>query len=214
MLLDLITVAVLAFVGVRLVGAARLSVRSAAARARVRVVLAGLRPRHFLRAPLVLAAVLGASVVLLQVPLLDIGWWSAIGGVGNPVAGSTTRTAGTALEWLIPLVFVILLVPALPLFAESEERAFRLGCERWSWPKRVERAVVFGLAHAVIGIPIGVALALGLGGAYFQWCYLRGYRRGGVEAAVLESTRAHLAYNLEIVLLLLLALALTIAGVE
>ena len=36
---------------------------------------------------------------------------------------------GTTLEWLIPLVFIVLLIPALPLFALREEELFRLGAE-------------------------------------------------------------------------------------
>ena len=69
-----------------------------------------------------------------------------------------------------------MLLPAIPLFALAEERTFRRGCEQWSWPRRVRRTVEFGLAHALIGIPIGVALALSCGGAYFMAVYLRAYR--------------------------------------
>lgn len=213
MLLDLVTVAVLAFVGVRLLGAARISLWSVPGRARVMRLLGAVRPRHLVLAPLVLTAVVATAALLVQVPVLDLGWWSAIGGLGNPVTGSTERTAGTVLEWVLPLAFVTLLLPGLPLFAEAEERAFRFGCERWSWPRRVERAITFGLVHAVIGIPIGVALALSIGGGYFQWCYLRGHRRGGPEAGLLESTGAHLAYNGLIVGLLLVVIVLTGLGV-
>ena len=59
----------------------------------------------------------------------------------------------------------------------------------------------FGLIHLIMGIPIAVALALSIGGWYFQWAYLRGYRQGGREAGVLESTRSHLAYNLVVLVL-------------
>ena len=84
--------------------------------------------------PIVLTLVIVAASVLMMVPGLDWGWWSAIGGDGNPVFGSTESTAGTAWEWLIPLVFVALLMPALPLFAHAEERMFRTGAEHWSAP--------------------------------------------------------------------------------
>ena len=144
-----------------------------------------------------LSGVIVAAVAFLAVPPLRFGWWTALGGLGNPVTGTTDQTTGTALEWLVPLVFIVLLVPALPLFAFREEELFRLGAEDWSGWQRALKAVQFGLVHAVIGIPIGVALALSLGGAYFQWAYLRGYRASGGDqrAAVLESTRAHTAYN-------------------
>ena len=54
----------------------------------------------------------------------------------------------------------------------------------------------FGLIHALIGIPIGTALALSIGGAYFMNVYLRSYRSTQSTAeATLESARAHTAYN-------------------
>lgn len=212
-LLDLATVAVLAFVGVRLAGAAGFAVRRGPGRARALAIVGGIRWRHVAPVPLVLAAVLAAAVALVQVPLLSFGWWTALGGVGNPVTGGTERTLGTALEWLVPLVFLTLLLPALPLFAYREEEIFRQGCEHWSAGRRVAKAVWFGLVHAVIGIPIGVALALSIGGGYFQWCYLRGYRAGGTQrAALLESARAHTAYNATIVALVLVSVVLLAAG--
>ena len=196
--LDLVTVAVLAFVGSRLVGGVQQLGRPVV-RDHVLAIVRGLRPRHFLMAPVVFAAVVSAAIALLQVPGLDFGWWTAIGGLGNPVTGTTGQTQGTPLEWIIPTVFLVLLVPALPLFAEREEQMFRAGAEHWSWARRIRRGVEFGLVHALIGIPIGVALALSIGGWYFTWRYLKG--------GLMESTRAHLAYNLEVVALVIVALA-------
>ena len=115
----------------------------------------------------VLAVIIIAAFAAVQVPGLDIGWWSLLGGIGNPVTGSTERTVGTAAEWLVPLVFLGLLLPALPLFAEREEQWFRLGAERRTWLQRRQRDLMFGLMHALVGIPIGVALVLAIGGAYF-----------------------------------------------
>jgi hypothetical protein len=68
--------------------------------------------------------------------------------------------------------------------------------------------VQFGMVHCLIGIPIGVGMALSIGGGYFTWCYLRGYRATESEAAgVTESTRAHLAYNLSVFAIIGVALA-------
>jgi hypothetical protein len=208
---DALTVAVLALVAVRLVSADRVAL-SAGGRARTAAIVRSLRPRHFLLAPPVLALVVAAVVVLTAVPGLDVGWWTAVGGIGNPVTGSTEQTTGTALEWLVPAVFLALLAPALPLFAESEERIFRAGSERRSWAGRAGRAVLFGLAHAIVGIPIGAALALSIGGAYFTWAYLRGHRRGGPAAGLRESTCAHVAYNAEVLAVVLLGLVATALG--
>ena len=206
MYLDVLTFVILAFVGVRLVDATRRVATTAAIRRRWWQIVRGLRLHHFLLAAPILATVVAAVVVLMQLPLLDFGWWSAIGGGGNPVFGVTDTTAGTPWERVIPLVFITILIPALPLFAEREEVMFRLGAESWSFPRRTWKGVKFGLIHALVGIPIGAALAISIGGWYFTWAYLRGYRRGGREVGLLESTRSHLAYNA-------IAVALVVAAI-
>jgi hypothetical protein len=208
-LLDLATVAVLAFIGFRLVEASRYATTRHARRHSVEI-LRGLRPHHFVLAVPVLGLVVAAFALLLLIPGMSFGWFTAIGGEGNPVFGSSESTAGTPLEVIIPIVFMALLIPALPLLVEREEYLFRRGSEHRSTAARVWRGVVFGLVHAVIGIPIGAALALSIGGWYFTWVYLRGYRAGGPEAALLESTRSHLAYNAIIVTLVLVGI---VAGV-
>lgn len=207
-----LTVGVLAFVGFRLVGGVRYSLSGDGKVLVVRIVR-GLRWRHVWPAPLVLVAVVIVASALMLVPGLDWGWWTALGGIGNPVTGGTDETAGTALEWLIPLAFVALLIPALPLFAFAEERMFRGGAERWSAKRRAAKTLQFGLMHALIGIPIGAALALSIGGAYFLAVYLRAYRTSHNSAvATLESARAHVAYNGIIVVLVTLLAVLTATG--
>jgi hypothetical protein len=206
MFLDLVTVAVLALVGTRVIGGVRRAYSGEQRRHTVAIVR-GLRMRHFLLAIPVFVLVIVAASLLIQLPVLSFGWWTAIGGIGNPVTGSTERTQGTVLEWLIPIVFLLVLLPALPFFAEREERAFRLGAEARTPLQRRWQDLKFGLIHAIVGIPIGVALALSIGGAYFTWCYLRGFRRNDDSraAALAESTRAHLAYNLSIITVVLVA---------
>jgi hypothetical protein len=204
--LDLLTVAVLAFVGFRLADAARQTV---SARGQVRTLVAGLRPRHFLRAVPVLAGVLAVATPLIAIPGLDFGWWTAIGGEGNPVVGVGRKSATPgALETVIPIIFVTLLLIGLPLLVEGEEWVFRKGAQYRSRAANARRAVLFGLVHALVGIPIGVALALSVGGFYFTWAYLRVWRAtGSEEAALAESTRSHLAYNLVIAGIVIVALA-------
>ncbi len=204
--LDILTFAVLAFFGSRLIVSFRRSL-AAGARQRSLELVRGLRLRHFLPVPIVIAAVVGAAIGLTSIPPLDFGWWTAIGGQGNPAFGVTDRTVGTPLELIVPILFVFLLVPALPLLVEREEYAFRLDAEQWSTPKRIAKAVLFGLVHALIGIPIGVALALSIGGAYFTIAYLRRFRAtGSRREALAESTRCHLAYNASIIALVVLVL--------
>lgn len=213
MLIDLLTVVVLALVAYRLVGAARVAA-SGPGRSRVVTVVRGIRWRHVWPIPFVLAAVLAvAFAVFTFVPYSTFGWWTLIGGEGNPVFGQTERTAGSVLEWLVPLVFVVLLLPALPLFAQREEELFRLGAEVQSRRQRLWRSLKFGMVHAVVGIPVGAAFALSIGGVYFTHCYLRAYRRHASRSeAVLESTRAHTAYNAAIVALLLTIVVTTAVG--
>jgi hypothetical protein len=196
---NVLSVVVLAAVGLRLVQAVSLS-RSQRGRSLSRQIWTGLRWRHIWPVPFVLAGVLIVAVPLLYVPVLRWGWWSAIGGDGNPVFGSSSTTTGTVWAWLIPLIFMALVLVALPLFANAEERMFRMGAQHWSMRRRVIKVLQFGLIHAVIGIPIGVAMALSVGGAYFMAVYLRSYARtGSTNEATIESTRAHTAYNAMII---------------
>ena len=196
---NVLSVVVLAVVGLRLVQAVTLS-RSPRGRSLSRQIWTGLRWRHIWPVPFVLAGVLLVAIPLLYVPVLRWGWWSALGGDGNPVFGSSNTTTGTVWAWLIPLIFIVLVLLALPLFANAEERMFRMGAQHWSTRQRVIKVLKFGLIHAVIGIPIGVALALSVGGAYFMAVYLRSYARtGSANEATLESTRAHTAYNAAII---------------
>lgn len=207
-----LSVAVLGFMGFRLIGGLRVA-RSGRGRLVVLAVRSRIGWRHVWPVPIVLALVLVAATALMAVPGLDWGWWSALGGAGNPVFGSTDTTAGTPLEWVVPLVFLGLLVPALPLFANAEERMFRQGAEEWTTWHRIMRTVQFGLVHALIGIPVGAAIALSLGGAYFMLVYLRSFRRtGSVQEATLESTTAHTVYNGVIIGIVIIALVLTALG--
>lgn len=204
---NVLSVVVLAVVGLRLVQAVTIS-RSSHGRSLSREIWTRIRWRHLWPVPFVLAGVLLVAIPLLMVPPLRWGWWSALGGSGNPIFGSSTTTSGTVWAWLIPLLFMPLVVLALPLFANAEERMFRSGAQRWSPRRRALKVLQFGAIHALIGIPIGVALALSVGGAYFMAVYLHAYAlTGSAEQATLESTRAHTAYNALIIITVAVAVA-------
>lgn len=201
--LDLLMVAVLAVVGVRLFEAARTSV---GAHRKTLGVVQGLRSRHFLRAIPVVALIVSTAWALIQLPVLSFGWWSMIGGEGNPVVGVTEKDYGI-VSVVVPLFFIGLLIVGMPLLVAREEWGFRRGAEARGTAVNLGRSLVFGLAHAVIGIPIGAALALSIGGLYLTWCYLEGWKETRSQTgALLESTRAHLAYNLTIITLVLVSL--------
>jgi hypothetical protein len=201
--LDLLTVAVLAVVGVRLFEAARTSV---GARRKTLGVVQGLRWRHFAGAIPIVVLIVATAWMLIQLPVLSFGWWSMIGGEGNPVVGVTEKDYGI-VSVVIPLFFIGLLIVGMPLLVAREEWVFRRGAEKRGTAANLGRSVVFGLAHAVIGIPIGAALALSIGGLYLTWSYLEGWKETRSQTgALLESTRAHLAYNLTIITLVLASL--------
>jgi hypothetical protein len=204
---NVLSVVVLAVVGLRLVQAVTIS-RSSHGRSLSREIWTRIRWRHLWPVPFVLVGVLLVAIPLLMVPPLRWGWWSALGGSGNPIFGSSTTTSGTVWAWLIPLLFMALVVLALPLFANAEERMFRSGAQRWSPRRRVLKVLQFGAIHALIGIPIAVALALSVGGAYFMAVYLHAYAlTGSAQEATLESTRAHTAYNALIIVTVAIAVA-------
>ncbi len=85
----------------------------------------------------------------------------------------------------IGIVFGVFLLMALPLFAFEEEMMFRNGTK--DWKQGAKRSLVFGLVHCIVGVPIFVGLAIGVGGMWFTLQYFK----GGVE----RSTTYHLAYN-------------------
>jgi hypothetical protein len=207
-IIDLLTVAVLAVVGVRLFEAARTSVE---AHSKTLAVVRGLRWRHFARSVPIVVLIVLTAWVLIQLPVLSFGWWSMIGGEGNPVVGVTERDYGI-VSVVIPLFFIGLLIVGLPLLVSREEWVFRKGAERRGTANNVARSLVFGAAHAVVGIPIGAALALSIGGLYLTGCYLEGWRDTRSQTgALMESTRAHLAYNLTIIALVLVSLVVLLA---
>jgi hypothetical protein len=193
--IDVVALAVSAVIGVRLVVIV-CSLLGSPARDRMMGHWSQLRWRHALPVPFVLAAVAGTAGALWLIPPLRIGWWSLIGGQGSAVFGASDTSMSTWWGRLIPLVFIALIAAALPMLAESEERMFRLGAEHWSWGKRVNKTLQFGLIHLIVGVPIAVALALAVGGAYFLWRYLWMWNHSFNRVRSLdESTRAHLAYN-------------------
>ena len=81
---DLLTLAVLALVGARLASSAHHVATTGAARRRIVEIGRGLRLHHFLFVPPVLALVLVVATALIQLPVLSFGWWTALGGQGNP----------------------------------------------------------------------------------------------------------------------------------
>jgi hypothetical protein len=165
------------------------------------IVVRGIRPRHFLIASIILPCTLAAVVLLLAGDtFLRWGWWSALGGEGNVIFGQARPSGEMVSDLILPLLILTPLLLSLGRFALQEERIFRLGDERRGLGERLLRSLVFGLAHLVMGIPIGAAIGLGVGGFGFSQVYLRRWHGSGSRyRSVLDAARVHLAYNLLII---------------
>src|SRR5581483_1968633 len=132
----------------------------------------------------------------------------APGGIGGPSSAGGGPGAGEpppgniileplAYRWLA-VPFLLLLLFVLPSLAAAEERLFRQGTR--GWRQGLVRSLIFGLAHWPMGIPLGAALALSIGGLWFTYQYFRG--------GIARSTVYHLTYNLLAILLIVLLLVI------
>lgn len=145
--------------------------------------------------PCTLAAV--GLLVFYGPAFLRWGWWTALGGEGNVIFGEATPSGQVVTDLILPILIVTPLLLSLGRFALQEERIFRHGDERRGIRDRLLRSLVFGLCHLVMGIPIGAAIGLGVGGFGFSQVYLRRWRASRSRyQSVLDSARVHLAYNL------------------
>lgn len=166
-------------------------------KAKYRRVVAAIRPRHLLLAPLAIVCVIGVAYPLSSLPILEWGWWSALGGQGSIVSGQTDETSAGGAAIIVPVIMMTLLGLGVPLLAHSEEETFRSGLLSMSAKERGLGNLKFGLVHLVMGIPIGVALALSLAGWFFSREAMRVQRRLDAEgldaqhqARLLDAARA------------------------
>ena len=88
-LTTVLTIGVLGLVGFRLASGLRYSATGQGRRLVVEIVR-GLRWRHVWPVPFVLVVIVVAASLAISIPGLSWGWWTALGGSGNPVAGSMT----------------------------------------------------------------------------------------------------------------------------
>jgi hypothetical protein len=168
---------------------------------RQRILLRGIRPRHFLVALLILTCTGAAIAVLLAGDtFLRWGWWSVLGGNGNVILGEAKASGQILSDLILPILILTPLLLSLARFALQEERIFRRGDEKRGIGGRLSRSLAFGLAHLLMGIPIGAAIGLGVGGFGFSQVYLRRWRKSASRyQSVLDAARVHLAYNLIVI---------------
>mgnify|MGYP001806305597 FL=1 len=129
---------------------------------------------------------LSFGLVLMQIgrPIRDWSWLMLLQTPGERVEGQNLMTSGLRIPWFA-LPFLILLGLNVPRLAKREERAFRQGTR--TLPEALGRSVHFGLIHCIVGVPIGIGLALTIPGLWFTYVYLK----GGIRL----STAWHVVYN-------------------
>jgi hypothetical protein len=148
-----------------------------------------IRVRH-VAGSLVLLGVVGTIAVSLlwYVPPTRFGLGSFVGFTGNavfaPVEEAATRvgpTTSSAPDLLFPIVvsvFLLALLVIVPWLAYVEEEVFRAGLESTGVGGQLRAALVFGLAHLVMLVPLAAALAIGVAGFVYGRVYRRAYRAG------------------------------------
>lgn len=155
---------------------------------------------HRVRALRTVGFVAATAFGLTRLPILE---WSAV----DVATLGVTRVLGTGpgriTEFTLRLTVITLIFSSLAAWggignaAMREEKQYRAGAEEWTHWQRVRVTLAFGLAHAWnLIVPLGVALALALGGGYFMVVYLRAFRDTGSRVHALQQSAAvHEAYN-------------------
>lgn len=157
-------------------------------------ILRRIRPWMIIQNTLVLVFVVMVSMLLNSLPVLGWGWWQLLDS-STEAGGQNAIMASTSLPIVGP-IFLVVLFFAMPRLAEYEEELFREGTANWK--SGVKRSIVFGLVHCIMGVSIGVGLALSICGLWFTHQYFKG--------GVIRSTSYHAAWNLAIVSLVIITL--------
>ncbi len=193
----------LAIAGWILVTLGRASRGAWAHRRLITTVWSRIRPRHVAGAAALLVVVVAAASTMIEtVPGLGLGLGSLVGTTSNavftPLEEAVARTgppsAGT-VDWallLLATAFLLPLAALLPWLAFVEEEVFRAGLEDASMGRELRSALVFGLAHLVMLVPLGAALAVGGAGYVYGRVYRSAYARSDgseVPGVVLRSFR-------------------------
>lgn len=158
------------------------------------------RPVHFFSTVLVVSLVIGmAALLITYVPYFDknpfLWFFSETFGWGDGNGGGNLTFSGLQWKWYA-LLYLPILMFAVPSLAQYEEEAYRQGTR--DWKHGFLRSIRFGLIHLIMMIPIGAAFALSISGLWFTHHYFK----GGVQ----RSTTYHAVYNSIIVGLLFVSL--------
>lgn len=163
------------------------SLRSAVGRTEYVQIIKGVRWWMVPLALLTFVCVLMVAILLSRIPYSDVGLWKLFGGSGGNVLtgpGSSGVSHGSGSDpVMVFLTFAtpVMLLLCVPILALREERVFREFSECRSLGGRFRVALVFGLTHMFMGIPLYMALALTVGGLFFTSVYMRALKRRMAE---------------------------------
>ncbi|HEU0085735.1 MAG TPA: hypothetical protein VFQ59_02130 [Candidatus Paceibacterota bacterium] len=138
---------------------------------------------------------------------------------GNIYIAPIIEAANTSIRWVqvLPFLFFLLFLVAIPLLAHLEEKIFRKGNHKW--PDIIKQSVVFGLIHCLVGISLAAGIALIGTGFFYANKYRKTYLKElkehndhtrAEEQAVLVSTTYHSFYNSVIIITLIALQAITV----
>lgn len=145
-----------------------------------------IRPRHLGGTALLLLLVAATMTALVSlIPGMAYGLGTLIGTTSNAVfapleaaVAASGPAPASGPDWVLLVsgsVFLLPLAVLLPWLAFVEEEVFRAGIEDATLPRELFAALVFGLAHLVMLVPIGAALAIGVAGFVYGRIYRRAY---------------------------------------
>ena len=154
--------------------------------------------------------------LLMQCPLFKYGWMDLffVNG-GSLFIAPVIDAAGASNHFarILPFMFILFLLVAMPFWARNEEKSFREG--NYEWPDIIKESIVFGLVHCLMGVPLGAGIVL-IGVGFFYACKYRktflkeldnhGNWHRAEKEAVLVSTTYHTLYNTMVVFVLTVAM--------
>lgn len=123
----------------------------------------------------VIVLVISASILLNQVSWLSIGYMQLLSDDSGGIVSVAASGNESGSIWLHvgSIVFLVILLVAIPFLAEAEEIMFRKGVLEKK--KMIKMSFVFGLVHLVMGITIGTALAISIAGYFFAVKYKKAH---------------------------------------
>lgn len=162
------------------------------------LIVASATPLMLLQNIGVIAITITVAVLLAQIKPLQFSWLSLLPGDQE---ATNAHVAPIHIPWW-GVFYGLLLLLNVPSLALAEEQVFRLGVVEWT--AACKWALIFGLVHCIVGVPLCAGLALAIPGLWFHYqCF-----QGGITL----STAHHTVYNLIILTPMLIGAVLRSFG--